>query len=143
MKFRIGKVPFFFLLGLILLPVFPGKTYPGEPFVLSESADRVQRAEVVLDSYSFSPSHLIVEAGKPVELTLRRKTRMVPHNFVIQAPELGVEINVEVPRKKSVTVRFMPTGPGEVKIFCDKRLLFFKSHEKKGMVGKIEIVSRE
>ena len=50
------------------------------------AADGVQRATVTLDSYSYTPNHLIVEAGKPVELTLTSVTTIVPHNFIIKGP---------------------------------------------------------
>ena len=42
----------------------------GPPVVIQVAADGVQRATITLDSYSYSPNHLIVEAGKPVVLTL-------------------------------------------------------------------------
>src|SRR5713101_4838554 len=60
-------------------------------------ADGVQRATVEVDSYSFSPSHLIVRAGKPVELTFKSLTTFVPHNIVIDNPRSGLSIREEVP----------------------------------------------
>ena len=48
-------------------------------------ADGVQRATVLVDSYSFSPSHLIVQANKPVELILRNVAAVAPHDFVLDS----------------------------------------------------------
>ena len=46
------------------------------------SPDGVQRATVILDSYSYSPNYLVVEHGKPVELTLTSVTTIItPHNL--------------------------------------------------------------
>jgi heme/copper-type cytochrome/quinol oxidase subunit 2 len=58
----------------------------GPPVVIPVAADGVQRATITLDSYSYTPNHLIVEAGKPVELTLTSVTTIVPHNFIIKDP---------------------------------------------------------
>ena len=38
-----------------------------------------------------------------------------------------------------VSVRFTPVRPGRLTFFCDKKLLFFKSHREKGMTGTIEV----
>ena len=116
-----------------------GLGHSAEPVVLQPSDDGVLRAEVVVGSYSFKPDHLIVIVGQPVELILKSATFVVPHNFLIKAPELGVEINQEVAAGKTVTVRFTPTSVGKTEIYCDKRLLFFKSHKAKGMVGTLEV----
>jgi len=137
----------FVLMGLMVLtagtpPVFAQTsvnppTPPAEVVALGE--DGVSRAEIVVDSYSYKPDHLIVTVGHPVELTLRSVTVIVPHNFVIKAPELGVVVSQDVPAGKTVTVQFTPTGAGKIEFYCDKKLLFFKSHKEKGMVGTLEV----
>ena len=126
---------------MLLLGFFTAVALGGspEPLIVQPSEDGVYRAEVVADSYSYTPKDLVVAAGRPVELTLKSVTIIVPHNFLIKAPEIGVEINQEVPAGKTVTVRFTPMHPGKVKFYCDKKLLFFKSHEAKGMVGTLEV----
>jgi plastocyanin len=133
--------------GLILFSLFflaaAGSGESAEPMEVKPSGDGVQRAEIVMDSYSYKPDHLIVVAGKPVEFTLKSITIIVPHNFVIKAPEMGVEINQEVPAGKTVKVQFTPTKEGKTEIYCDKKLLFFKSHKEKGMVGTLEVKSAE
>ncbi|HEX7766361.1 MAG TPA: cupredoxin domain-containing protein [Nitrospira sp.] len=108
---------------------------PVAPFVVPMAADGVQRATITLDSYSYTPNHLIVEAGKPVELTLTSVTTITPHNFIIK--ELSVEQDLSA--GKTVVVKFMPTQPGLFPIYCDKRLWPFPSHRDKGMEGKLEV----
>ncbi len=103
------------------------------------SADGVQRATVILDSYSYAPNHLIVEAGKPVELTLTSVTTITPHNFVMNDPVGGLSVEQDVGAGKTAVVRFTPTRQGIFSIYCDKKLLFFPSHREKGMEGKLEV----
>jgi plastocyanin domain-containing protein len=103
------------------------------------SPDGIQRATIIVDSYSYTPDHLIVQRGVPLELTLRSVTWLVPHNFLIDAPEAGLKVSEEVPAGNSVTIRLTPDREGRYKFFCDKKLLFFHSHEEKGMTGILEV----
>jgi heme/copper-type cytochrome/quinol oxidase subunit 2 len=116
-----------------VLAVDPPAVNP--PVLVPTAADGVQRATITLDSYSYTPRHLIVEAGKPVELTLTSVTTFTPHNFIIK--ELAVEQDVGA--GKTVTVRFTPTQPGTFPIYCDKRLWPLPSHRDKGMEGTLEV----
>ena len=102
-------------------------------------ADGVQRARIVMDSYSYTPKHLIVQAGKPVELTLTSVTTLTPHNFVINDPDAGLRVEADVGAGKTGVVRFTPPKPATVPFYCDKKLLFFKSHREKGMEGRLEV----
>jgi len=127
------------IVAVVILLSGSGRLFASEPLELKPSEDGIQRAEIVLDSYSFRPDHLIVTAGKPVELTLKSVTFIVPHNFVIKAPEIGVEIRQEVTAGGTVKIQFTPTRTGKAEIYCDKKLLFFKSHKEKGMIGQLEV----
>ena len=111
----------------------------GPPLMIPVAADGVQRATVTLDSYSYSPNHMIVEAGKPVELTLTSVTTIIPHNFLIQDPASGLSVEQDVGAGKTVTITFTPTQPGTFPIYCDKRLWPLPSHRDKGMEGKLEV----
>ena len=111
----------------------------GPPVVIPVAADGVQRATVTLDSYSYSPNHLIVEAGKPVELTLTSVTTIIPHNFIIKDPAGSLSVEHDVSAGKTVTITFTPTKPGTFPIYCDKRLWPLPSHRDKGMEGKLEV----
>jgi len=109
------------------------------PMVIQVAADGVQRATVTLDSYSYSPNHLIVEAGKPVELTLTSVTTIIPHNFIIKDPAGSLSVEQDVRAGKTVTITFTPPQPGTFPIYCDKRLWPLPSHRDKGMEGKLEV----
>lgn len=108
---------------------------PPAPFSVPMGSDGVQRATITLDSYSYTPSHLIVEAGKPVELTLTSVTFITPHNFIIKE----LEVQQDVGAGKTLTVKFTPAKAGTYTIDCDKKLLFLPSHREEGMVGKLEV----
>ncbi len=111
----------------------------GPPLKVPVSADGVQRATVTLDSYSYTPNHLIVEAGKPVELTLTSVTTLIPHNLIIKDPAGSVSVEQDVNAGKTVTITFTPTQPGIFSIYCDKRLWPLPSHRDKGMEGTLEV----
>ena len=101
--------------------------------------DGVQRAVVEADSYAFIPNHLTVNAGKPVELTFKSLTWIVPHNVIIDDPRSGLNIREEIPAGESLTITFTPMVPGSFAIYCDKKLPFFKSHREKGQEGVLEV----
>lgn len=128
---------------LALVPTSVGRAadtfVPGPPMVVSISPDGVQRATVILDSYSYSPNHLVVESGKPVELTLTSRTTFVPHNFVMQELSAGLSIEQDVGAGKTIIAKLVPTQPGLFPFFCDKRLWPMPSHRDKGMEGLLEV----
>ncbi len=107
--------------------------------IASIGTDGVQRATVVLDSYSYNPNHLIVHAGKPVELTLASVTTIIPHNFIVKDPQSQLSIEEDVEAGKSVKITFTPMTPGRFPIYCDKRLWPLPSHREKGMEGILEV----
>ena len=109
------------------------------PVTAEMGSDGVQRATVTLDSYSYTPNHLIVAAGKPVELTLTSVTTIVPHNFILKDPAMGLNIEKDVSAGKTDKVTFTPTQAGTVTFYCDRRLWPMPSHREKGMEGKFEI----
>ncbi|WP_238590468.1 cupredoxin domain-containing protein [Nitrospira moscoviensis] len=109
------------------------------PFVVPVSPDGVQRTTVILDSYSYQPNHLVVEAGKPVELTLTSVTTITPHNFIIKDLAPGLSVEQDVSAGKTATVKFTPPQRGFYTIYCDKRLWPMPSHRDKGMEGALEV----
>lgn len=123
----------------IVMPVEP--LFAANPFAVEVSlaSDGVQRAVVEADSYDFAPRHLVVRAGRPVELTFKSLTWITPHNLVIDDPRSGLAIREEISAGESVTVKFTPMVPGAFAIYCDKKLPFFKSHREKGMEGVLEV----
>jgi len=111
----------------------------GPPFTVPVDSDGVQRTTVILDSYSYQPGHLIVEKGKPVELTLKSVTTFTPHNFIIKDPGGSLSVEQDVSAGKIVVLKFTPMQPGIFPIYCDKRLWPLPSHRDKGMEGKLEV----
>jgi plastocyanin len=124
---------------LVLVPVITCAAAEPFAFEVPLDPDGIQRTVVEADSYEFSPPHLVVRAGKPVELTVKSVTWLVPHNFLIDDPKSGLAIREEVPAGQTVKITFTPTVPGSFEIYCDKKLLFFKSHREKGMEGVLEV----
>jgi plastocyanin len=115
----------------------PGAALP--PVTAEVGPDGVQRASITLDSYSFTPAHLIVQAGKPVELTLTSVATLVPHNLILKEPAAGLSVAQEVGARETAKVSFTPTKPGTYAFYCDKKLLFFPSHREQGMEGRLEV----
>ena len=104
-----------------------------------DQLDGIQRATIILDSYSYTPNHLIIQAGKPVELLLTSITTITPHNFILKDEAAGLSIERDVASGRTVTVQFTAKNPGTYTFYCDKKLLFFPSHQEKGMEGKLEV----
>jgi plastocyanin len=111
----------------------------GPGTIVPIDSDGVQRLTMVLDSYSYSPDHIIVQAGRPVELLLTSVTTFTPHNFILKDEAAGLSLDGDVGAGKKLTLKFTPTQKGTFAFYCDKKLLFFASHREKGMEGKLEV----
>jgi heme/copper-type cytochrome/quinol oxidase subunit 2 len=126
-------------IGVAIVHSAPSPSQSVPPMMIPLAADGVQRATVTLDSYSYTPNHLIVEAEKPVELTLTSVTTIIPHNFIIKDPAGRLSVEQDVSAGKTITITFTPTQPGIFPIYCDKRLWPLPSHRDKGMEGTLEV----
>lgn len=100
--------------------------------------DGVQRIEIIGDEYSFDPNHIIVKVNVEVELKVRKKSFLVPHNIIIDEPDAGIVFKESFGTSPMV-IRFTPQKTGIFAFYCDKKLLFFKSHREKGMEGVLEV----
>lgn len=127
---------FLMLLGIPVLAFSAGEK---NIYIAEAGTDGVQRAAITADSYYFKPEHVIVKARVPVELVIKTESTLIPHNFVIKAPEAGIEFSETLARSPK-TFRFTPTQSGKYTFYCDKKLLFLKSHRERGMEGTIEVV---
>lgn len=101
-------------------------------FTATTNAEGEQEIIMQADSYSFSPSKIIVQAGVPVVLKITKKG-WVPHDFIIDAPESGLSIREKLGKTREI--RFTPENRGEFEFYCGKKLPFAKSHKDKGMHG--------
>jgi heme/copper-type cytochrome/quinol oxidase subunit 2 len=135
---KTAVLPLAFLVSLLL---FETMGLAAESVEAELGSDGIQRATLTLDSYSYTPKHLIVKADKPVELTLKSVTFIVPHNFVLKEPEAGLDVNQTVSSGDTEKVRFTPTKPGTYPFYCDKKppIPFAKTHREKGMEGELEV----
>jgi plastocyanin len=114
-------------------------TWKEKRFVAKIDADGVQRAEMVGGDYFYDPNYIIVKVNKPVELKVKKASGYIPHNLMAKSPEAGIAFNLDL-KGESQAVKFTPVKTGKFPIYCDKSLLWFKSHRERGMEGLIEVV---
>ncbi|CAG1064710.1 plastocyanin [uncultured bacterium] len=130
----------FILLILLSTPLPSFSAEESGVYTAAADSDNVQRVELTAGSYFFKPEQIIVRAGVPVELVIRNESKVVPHNFVMESPEAGMDFSESLSGNGNLTVvRFTPTRPGKYPFYCDKKLLFFKSHKDRGMEGVVEV----
>lgn len=138
MKYSFNFFIVSFIFAFFSVSLALGVNKESEPVVVQPSSDGVQRLDVTVDSYSFSPSHIIVSVNKPVELTLKSVSKIVSHNFTLKDPEAGLNVDENVSPGKEVKVSFTPTKAGTYKFYCNKKSVF-ANHRKKGMEGILEV----
>ncbi len=124
----------FLLLIAILLPLLVSN-------VASAAEAETQKFTLELGDYRFTPATIKVVAGRPVELTLTNKDAITPHNLTLKDPGAGLDVQADVQPGTSVTVEFTAASPGRYEFYCDKKLLFMKSHREKGMEGELVVDS--
>jgi plastocyanin len=107
-------------------------------FVATVDQDGVQRVEIIGGDYYFNPNDIVLKVNVPVELKIRKEGGITPHNIVIKAPEAGMNIDEQISTEPKI-IKFTPTKTGKFPFYCDKKLLFFKSHRERGMEGIIEV----
>ncbi len=126
------------LLALAGCATAPAPELPAH-FAARTSDEGVQHVDVVAGSYWFRPSHIVVRANVPVELTVHKRAGVVPHSFVLQAPQAGIAAHVPLSTQLH-TVRFTPIRAGSYPFYCDKSGVF-GNHRLKGMHGVLEVVN--
>ena len=132
----------FSAVGLILVltaPVF-GQSDPNtvKRVVASVDPDGVQRVSILGGGYFYNPNEVVVKVNVPVELSVTKESGMTPHDFVIKAPEAGIDVSIKSLDAKPQVVRFTPTKTGKYPFICSKKFLWM-SHKDKGMVGTLEV----
>jgi len=138
---RRSALGMFLLLSLPILFVSgcgtSGTKIPVTEMTATVNAEGVQRVEIEAHSFYFKPNRVVVEAGKPVELVVKFKNKMVPHNLTCGNPDVGISVSLSAgimsfhPTKQA---RFTPTKPGEYEFFCN-----VDGHHKKGMRGTLVV----
>ncbi|MEK7333667.1 MAG: quinol oxidase [Nitrospirota bacterium] len=126
-------------LAIVCLCFVSGVMAQKKEFKATVDKDGVQRVEVIGGEYFFEPYHIIVKINMPVELTVRKKPGIVPHDIIVNAPEAGINFKEDL-SKESKVIRFTPKKTGKYPVYCSKKLLFFKSHKESVMEGLLEVV---
>jgi plastocyanin len=120
------------LLGLAAAGCTSGLNRPVSSVTAKPDSSGVQHVDVDLHSFYFEPNRIVVRAGRPVELVVRNRALVVPHNFTISDSSLAVSVDKWGPG--SSRVRFTPSVPGEYEFFCHVH-----GHAKKGMKGTLVV----
>jgi len=134
----------FALLVLGCLFLVPSLAKAGDPdsassVTLIPDENGVQHVTLIMESYSFSPNEIIIQAGRPVSIRLENHSFLVPHNFVIDNPAMGLHYEMEVSAGDAVNFQLLLSTPGNYTFYCDKQLLFFPTHREEGMEGFLEV----
>jgi len=108
-------------------------------FVAAVDKDGVQRVEILAGEYFFDPNYIVVKVNVPVEIKIKKEPTIVPHDFVIKAPDAGIDITESLSNREPKIIKFIPAKTGKYPFYCDKKFLFFESHREKGMEGTIEV----
>jgi len=114
-----------------------GSKIPVTEVTAKTDASGVQKVDVDVHSYYFKPSRIVVQAGKPVEMTFHFKSFFTPHNFTCNEPDAGISVDKSagfMSFHKTKHATFTPTKPGEYHFHCG-----VDSHMRKGMTGTIVV----
>lgn len=133
------RLTYLFLMILFLTASAGGQETEQNVYTAQMGTDGIQRVEVVAGEYFFMPSRIILKVNVPVEMTISKKSRIVPHNITIEGPDAGMDIKEDIGSDPKV-IKFTPIKAGIYPIYCNKKLLFIKSHRERGMEGTIEVV---
>lgn len=133
-------------IGLVLVltaPVFgqgDPKTDPKavKKIVATVDQDGVQRVAIIGGGYFYNPNYVVVKVNVPVELSVTKESGMTPHDFVIKAPEAGIDVSIKSLDAKPQVVKFTPTKTGKYPFICSKKFLWI-NHKDKGMEGVLEV----
>ena len=114
-----------------------GTKLPVSEMTAHTDSDGVQKMDVEAHSFYFKPNRIVVDAGKPVDVTIHFKSWFAPHNFTCIDQDAGLSASVSAGAfsfGKTRHVKFTPTKPGEYEFFCH-----VDGHAKKGMKGTIVV----
>lgn len=103
------------------------------------AAEAVRTIPVELGDYTFVPDRITVQRGETVRLELANTDFLTPHNFSIEDTQAGLDVDVDIGAGETTTIEITPRAPGTFTFFCDKQLLFFKSHREHGMEGTLVV----
>jgi plastocyanin len=105
--------------------------------------DEATVIEITLGSYQIEPQQLQLIAGQPVIFRLINIDTIIPHNFSIENPAGGLDIDIDVQAGETIDFEFTPTVAGRYTFFCRNKMLFMKSHREKGMEGTLIVLPKQ
>ena len=123
---------------LLFLCLTYGVAADRKEVIATVDKDGIQRVEIVSGSYFFTPNYIVVKVNVPVEIKIRKEGGIIPHNFVIKAQDAGIDVNVDLGTEPK-TVNFTPVKIGSYPFYCEKKIIFMKSHREKGMEGVLVV----
>jgi len=136
---KIGSLQYLVVaISLLGICIMGGANDQKTPHVATINSDGIQRIDILVREYFFNPGYIIVKVNIPVEIKIRKEPGIIPHRFVIKEPDTGIDIYESIGTDLKI-IRFTPVKTGKYPFYCDKRLLFFKSHREKGMEGILEV----
>ena len=113
----------------------------GTKMAVSEMTARqvadIQKVDVDVHSFYFKPNRIIVQMGKPVDMTVHFHSWFAPHTLTCIDQDAGVNVDVRTGAfsfGSTKRARFTPTKTGEYEFFCH-----VDHHAKKGMKGSIVV----
>ncbi|MEK7823899.1 MAG: cupredoxin domain-containing protein [Candidatus Eisenbacteria bacterium] len=120
------------LLLLLLTGCTSGLKRPVVSAELEPDARGVQRVVVNMHSFYFEPNRIVVRAGHPVELILKNRAKLIPHNFTIADSSLAMSEGAWL---GTGHLSFTPKTPGSYAFFC-----LVDHHANKGMTGTLVVL---
>jgi uncharacterized cupredoxin-like copper-binding protein len=98
---------------------------------------------IKLGDYQFLPDQVELVAGEPARLVLINTDDITPHNFTLKDKASGLDLDVDVAAGKTLEVELVPQTAGTYRFFCNKKLLFMKSHRDRGMQGSLSVTAAQ
>ncbi|MGM0593485.1 MAG: cupredoxin domain-containing protein [Pseudomonadota bacterium] len=107
------------------------------------AAEPVRTVSITMGDYAYMPETIRVHAGETITLNFTNNDSITPHNFILKHKDYGLDVELDVAAGEDESVTITPTTPGRYSYYCDKQLLFFKSHRERGMEGTLLVAPAE
>jgi len=81
--------------------------------------------------YFFDPNYVVVKVNVPVEITIKKEPTIIAHNFVLKAPDAGMDVHQSLSSDPRI-IKFTPRRPGNILFTATRNSSFSRVTEKKG-----------